>query len=287
VGFRLTPRDGQIIDAVWRYRALTTPQIAALYFPTADGSVSSQCLTRLRHLVSAGYLDRQEQPQLRTDGRKPSVHFLSKEGAAFLVDEIGVEPQELDWKRSDNNVSWLFLSHLLSTNDVRIAIVRAAHAHGWTLEAWLDDRTLKKAELDYVEIGDGSGPRRRAAVVPDGYFALSDGTYIYHHFLELDRGTVTADAAARDKRDWARKVQIYLEYYRSGKFQARYRTKSCRILTVTTSPARLATLKRTTEAAGGRTRFWFTTLDQVEPDRVLTQPIWSAAASDSQHSLVW
>lgn len=286
-GFKLTPRDGEIIDAVWRYRCLTTPQIARLFFPTPTDTVSSQCLARLRHLTAAGYLDRREQPQIRSDGRKPSLFFLGKSGAGFLVEEIGVEPQDLGWKSTDNNASWIFLSHLLATNDVRIAVTLATRARGWTIETWLDDRTLQKAARDYVELPDGEGKRFRAAVVPDGYFVLSDGTYLYHQFLEVDRGTVTADAARLEKRDWARKVQIYLEYYRSGLFQTRYKTRSCRILTVTPTQARLATLKRVTEASGGRNRFWFTTMDQIRPDTVLSEKIWSAASSDEPHSLTW
>lgn len=287
LGFQLTPRDGLIIEAVWRYRCLTTPQIASLFFPTAACTVNSQCLTRLRHLVRAGYLDRREQPQLRSDGRKPSLFFLNKVGASFLVEELGVEPAALDWKPSTNDASWLFLSHLLATNDVRIAITIAAYARGWSLETWLDDRTLKRAGHDYVELLDPEGRPHRAAVVPDGYFVLSDGTYLYHHFLEVDRGTVTGSAAAWEKRDWARKVQVYLEYHRSGKFQSRYKTRSCRILTVVPSQARLSTLKRVTEEAGGRSRFWFTTMDQVRPDTVLSSPIWQAASSQEAHNLIW
>jgi len=286
-GFRFTPRDGAIIDAVWRYRCLTTPQIARLFFPTAGGAVSSQCLTRLRHLTAAGYLARSEQPQVRTDGRKPSLFFLDQRGAAFLVEDFGVEPAALDWKPRFNNASWIFLSHLLATNEVRIAVSLAAWAHGWTLEAWLDDRSLKKAGHDYVELTDDQGRAHRSAVVPDGYFVLSRGQVLGHCFLELDRGTIPGNAAAWEKRDWARKVQVYLEYYRSGLFQSRYKTRSCRILTVTTSQARLATLKGVTERAGGRGRFWFTTMDHITPASVLSKAIWAAAGSDNLHSLAW
>lgn len=285
--FRLTPRDAEIIETAWRYRALTTPQIASLYFPTVDNSVSSQCLTRLRHLVAGGYLDRQEQPQVRSDGRKPYVYFLGKAGAAFLIEEIGVEPQLLDWKLTDNNVTWLYLSHLLATNDVRAAISQAVQARSWTIETWLDDRALKKAEYDYVQIPDAQGRRHQAAVVPDGYFVLSDGTYLYHHFLEVDRGTMTGKATSGESRDWARKVRIYLEYYRTGSFQKRYKTRSFRMITVTTTPARLTTLKRVTEETGGQSRFWFTTMSQVLPAKILTGPIWNVAGSDDLHSMVW
>jgi hypothetical protein len=57
--------------------------------------------------------------------------------------------------------------------------------------------------------------------------------------LEIDLRTVTGVASVWGKRDWARKVSAYLEYYRSGNYQERYKTQSLRILTVMTGEKRL------------------------------------------------
>ena len=87
------------------------------------------------------------------------------------------------------------------------------------------------------------------------------------------------------KRDWARKVAAYIEYFHSGKYQARYQSDSYRILTVTETEARLATLKTVTQAAGGKSWFWFTTFDRITPDTVLTERIWQIANREGLHTL--
>jgi hypothetical protein len=95
--------------------------------------------------------------------------------------------------------------------------------------------------------------------------------------VEIDRGTVTGESTKWENRDWSRKVLSYLTYYHSGQYQARYQTKSLRILTITTTEKRLATLKQATEKAGGRSRFWFTTQDKATTEDILTAPIWQKA----------
>jgi len=88
-GFRLTQRDEQIIRAVYGYRALTTDQIAALFFPASTlhspatpgrnfPVPNSRCLARLRYLFHASFLHRFEQPQTLTEGRKPLVYVLGE-----------------------------------------------------------------------------------------------------------------------------------------------------------------------------------------------------------------
>src|SRR5688500_17597587 len=67
-GFRLTRRDIAVVDAVYRYRALTTPLVEQLLF---SPSTRSRCRLRLKYLYHHGYLRRAEQPQTLTEGRKP------------------------------------------------------------------------------------------------------------------------------------------------------------------------------------------------------------------------
>ena len=65
----------------------------------------------------------------------------------------------------------------------------------------------------------------------------------------------------------------------SGQYQASYRARSLRVLTVTTSQKRLANLKATTEQAGGGVMFWFTTLDVVKARERPDRAIWHVAGS--------
>jgi hypothetical protein len=165
----------------------------------------------------------------------------------------------------------LCLTHTLAINDVRLAITQAAQARGYKVEKWLDDTQLKSQEMkDHVTVTSEQGRSAKIAVIPDAYFILHLGDRRAHFFLELDRATIT------NKR-WRMRIIAYQELIRSGKYQARYQTRSLRILTVTTSEERLLNLKNTTVRAGGKDLFWFTTLDQIAAANVLFSPIWLLA----------
>lgn len=288
-GFRLTLRDIGIIKAIYDYRALTAPQIAALFFHAdGDREVNARCKHRLRMLYHHGYVFRDEQPSKLSEGRKPLVYFLDSRGAEFLTGQLG---EAIQWDRKDNKVSWPFLDHLLATNDVRIAVCLAAVAQGLKINGWVDDKALKSAQMkDLVAIRGEEGGIQKAAVVPDGYFVLDAGEYVYHHFLEIDRRTVTGEATSFGSRDWARKVRAYLEYYHSGKYEKRYGTKSLRVMTITTGERRMAHLREITKKIGRKgdnALFWFTTFEHATTAQILTEPIWQRADKDGLHCLVW
>jgi hypothetical protein len=162
-----------------------------------------------------------------------------------------------------------------------------ATRHGLEISRWIDDHTLRqKGTTDYVMLKTKEGTQQRVSLVPDGYFILENQEIRHHQFLEIDMGTMTGMYAKYGRRDWARKVAAYLEYYRSGKYLERYRTKSMRVLTVTTSDRRLANLKGVTENAGGNGRFWFTTFESIRTRDALSDPIWHVAASEGMRALV-
>jgi hypothetical protein len=281
-GLRLTDRDRKIVETVHVYRALTTPQITTLLF---NGNEAYRvCQRRLQRLYQHGFLARGEQAQRRSDGSRPLVYFLDHRGARLLAES---DHRSIDWDPRDNDVASPFLAHLLLTNQVRLAVTIAAQAVGARLVEWIDDKTLKSSQMkDYVVLSGPQGGQRRVAVVPDGYFVLRMAGKDFRHFLEVDRATVTARYSRYGSRDWRHKIKAYLAYYRSGTYQARYGGRGLRILTVTTGRRRLAHLKAITEAAGGRTRFWFTTFDELASDTALTAPIWRVATSGELRALL-
>ena len=61
------------------------------------------------------------------------------------------------------------------------------------------------------------------------------------------------------------------------------------MLTVTASDKRLTNLQKVTEliADESKSMFWFTTFAQaLDPAQLLPAPIWTVAASSTQHSLL-
>jgi hypothetical protein len=286
--FHLTDRDQDIVCSVFDYRVLTTHQITRLHFAPSTGeidSVISRCRTRLRFLTEAGFLRRFEQAQTLSEGRKPYCFVCTDKGAQLVAALRELTVTELHWTPI-KKPSLLFLDHLLATNDIRIAVTFAAKKHSWSIPIWYDEYILKSVQMkDYVTITSPQGEEKRVAVVPDGYFILTTETYPYHFCLETDRASVTGEATKWDQRDWSRKVLSYLTYYHSGQYEARYQTKSLRILTVTTTEKRLATLKQATAKVGGRSRFWFTTQDKATTEDFLTAPIWHKAGQTGTFAL--
>src|SRR4051812_13110243 len=59
LGFRLTPRDINILRSVYEYRALDSLQIQKILF--SDNTTGVTCRLRLRHLSGNGFLHTEEQ----------------------------------------------------------------------------------------------------------------------------------------------------------------------------------------------------------------------------------
>ena len=287
---RLTDRDLAIIKSVYEHRALTTPQIQRMHFPAGQGRSERgrlvHCQHRLKLLYHNGYLTRDERPTKLSEGREALVYFLDTLGAKLLASYYKVDISELDWRPRDNTAgaNHLFIDHLLHTNDVRIALTCAAQADGWDVTRYVDDRDLRRKEMKaYVQL---LGESERVAIVPDGFFTLSSDQRTFHHFLEVDLRTVVGLSSKTGRRDWSRKVRAYLEYFHSGRYGERYSAKGFRVLTVTTGQTRLQNLFEITEDAGGKSLFWFTTLDAVASLQSLSEPIWSVAGRDGLSPLV-
>ena len=204
----------------------------------------------------------------------PVLYLLGRKGEELLRRERGLE--DARWG-GNSGLSGEFLEHTLSINDFRVMVTLAAARNGFDLTAWRSESRLKQ-DYDRVTI---AGPRggRSVSVIPDGYFALQTPQGRTHFFLELDRGTMPT-------KRFRSKIEAYLAYYRSGGYQRRYQAKSLRVLTVTLSRARLASLLSVTEQAGGSVWFWFGVLPELAPESVLTDPVWTVVGRESPAALV-
>ena len=76
----VTERDRQMIQTVALLRAVTSHQLATLFY----NGPSSRCRDRLNFLTSAGYLKRIELPMLLSEGRKPYVYVTGRLNAKHL-----------------------------------------------------------------------------------------------------------------------------------------------------------------------------------------------------------
>jgi hypothetical protein len=268
---RLTERDLNIIKAVYEYRVLTTQQLQSLFFPSMH-----QAYNRLAALYHHGFLDRSFMGVYTDMMNTPILYVLDRKGAELLQAHYGAD---VAWNSSHKQVSIQFLDHTLAINTVRIAVSQACEAlPDCELIEWRSESDLK-GDYDRVTIQTTSGKSKSVSLIPDSYFVLQTPLGNAHFFLELDRGTMTS-------KRFKQKIFAYMQYYKTGKYQNRFQTKSLRILTVTTSQARADNLKVATESAKGKQRFWFTILAHTTPDSILTAPIWQVAGKDGAYPLI-
>lgn len=289
MSIRLTLRDLELLQVLFTARFLTTIQLQRLFWQPSKGGMwgpKKDCERRLRQLTQAGLVRRIERPVKRGEARLPYIYTLAKGGKEVLVAELGIPPEEIDW-RATSDETYAFLAHTLEIIDVWLAVRLACVDAGVTLESWVNERELKSDGPDYVTLTGPEGQQQRAAVVPDASLTLRRGTKLAGFFLEVDRATTTLLPTIWERRGWRRKVQTYCTYLESQAYQNRYGAQRVRILTITTGAQRLAHLKAATEQVGGGANFWFSTREQVmDPARLLTATIWEKAGSAGQFALV-
>jgi hypothetical protein len=102
-----------------------------------------------------------------------------------------------------------------------------------------------------------------STLIPDGYLEIAAPGVSLAAFLEVDLGHET-------RATWAKKVREYLRHFDSETFRQQFGQDRFRVLAITNSERRLASLRLTT-AGEVDTVFWFTTFDAIARDG-----FWSA-----------
>ena len=266
---KLTARDIAIVQAAHHYRVLRQDQLQRLF--GCSKSVMQRVLIRL---YEHGFLDRRFLPVYA--GSSPTLYVFDRKGADLLRTHLGMD--DLVWYNSSKDLKTEFLEHTTAINDVRIAITLASQAAAYELCKWVGENELKAA-YDRVPVRSKSGKVQAVSLIPDGYFVLKTPKGYAHFFLEVDRGTETIGR-------FKTKIAAYMIYYQNGAYERRYMTKSMRVISVMTGKKRLGNLKAATEAVGGRHRFWFALLEELEPETILDTTVWSVAGESQRRALI-
>jgi hypothetical protein len=270
----LMDRDKEILARVWEDRMLFTSQIGRIFFEGKTGAG-----VRLRRLWENGYLDRYFLPTLMFHGSTEALYLLGKKGVDVAAAMLGLERTEIlrglsHLKRKVKNHSFLLsLDHILALADFRIAFEEAAAKHpDVSLTGWIPERMCEDSYRFWRGMEKVEGKIR-----PDGYCQCQYGEKRYSFFIEVDLGTMSSKAIAH-------KVQRYLDYSESGRYEKRFGVRFFRVLMVTTSSQRMANLKRTTESLTDSI-FWLTTTDQVQQGRIFHQ-VWTKAGREGLYTLL-
>lgn len=272
---QLTARDIRIVRWVYEMRFMTREQIQRLEF---SPSTASYCKRRLALLFHNGYLDRKFIPAPGSFGSTRAIYCLDSKGAQLLAYELKTD---IDWRPRHAERELYFLQHALASNDFRLCATIASRRLGLALD-WTDERTLRRKEMkDYV--ADPRHGGQKLAVIPDGYFTLSDRDKNLAFALELDRSTV-------EEKPFKAKVRAYGEWKLTGAYQRRFGTDSLRILFVIASNHRdrhrLERAKRWCEAEGGRSLFWFADSADINEATIFNEPIWQIAGREGSFTLL-
>lgn len=164
-------------------------------------------------------------------------------------------------------ISPLFLAHKLDIAEVYVRFTLAALHYKYIIEQWETDTQLK-------QYGDD--------LIPDGTFVLNTGTNLYRNTFEVDRGTMTLKVM---EQKYLKYRDFYYPYDGISKYEQRYGTDEGKHLTFAPSIQRLNNLKSACERAGGKKRYWFLTMQDLQTQDPFYAPIWQHAGSDEAISL--
>jgi hypothetical protein len=240
---QLTERDRDIIRLVHRHRFLRSHQIIALL-----GSSPQQLSRRLKLLYHHGYLERpRAQLQYYERGGSKSIAYgLGNKGGALLKQELGIAVHPDSWGEKNHVIGRVYLEHALLVADVMLAIELACRKHGGIRLLYEDQLTLQWERQPFqwrVKIQNGW----KLGVVPDRAFALefpdaSGNNQRAYFFLEADRGTMPVKRRTLSQTSFTRKLLAYEATWTQKIHQRNLGIHRFRVLTVTTSAARVKSL---------------------------------------------
>ena len=256
---RLTERDLGIINAVYEYRLLSQTQIRRLFF---DGKNPNTANRRLFLLYHNGFLNRRF--LLQTGGilTSETLYVLDRRGRETLL-EYGWH-RSIKWTKGQYPTGSQKIPHLLHMNTFRIEVMQSVQQLPIDCDVWLDD-TILHQDYDFVHFKKGHKPE---SIIPDGYFQLCLPEHkSMHFFLELDNDNMSIPR-------FQHKIRKYLAWDKSGKLFDRFGIKKYRVLTVTPSHDRMQKLRKATLRIGGKKRFWFGNLTDMQAPIVLNTPLW-------------
>ena len=238
---RITQRDLHIIHHVFRYRLLSSKQIATI----TEGSYQN-LLRRLKLLYNNRYLDRpiSQIDYYRAGGSHPIVYAIGNRGADLLRAKFGIPRQEINWTAKNRSVKRIFLQHTLAVSEILVRLESACcksdnvefvgkeealnhlatHLPPYKQPKWNVRVPFDKSN---VQIG----------VIPDYLFGLrrideSLNIETTYFFLEVDRSTMPVMRKNLRQTSLYRKLLTYYETWKQGLHTSLFGLKRFRVLIV-------------------------------------------------------
>lgn len=210
---------------------------------------------RLLALAKAGFLRRFFIGT--SSGSRRALYSLSTKGA-LAVHVSGHAPH----RKADSLLAAdLFVEHQLALNTVLLQFRYWPAPPGVSLVRWM---YFQKALS------------RTSQLIPDGYVEIAAPSGLKAMFLEVDQGTESS-------RVWTKKAESYLQFAKSGEFQATFQQPQFRVLVIAPTERRLRSIRGTIAKLTEKI-FWFRDLENLNNN--LWSPLWNRPNGDQKHSLI-
>ena len=247
----LNPDHIAIIRHVAKHRFLRTTHLMRLLNHRPAKKLSENLTMLYRH----SYLDRPiVQVERYVSGpRQPYVYALGNRGAKLIAQLDGATPPNVDWTDKNREAGRPFVKHTLLIADVHIGLELALRNRPdvklISREAILESapeatRKAVDAWKFRAKIPGPDGLLYEQAVAPDGVFGL-DFTKLRKRIflvLEADRATMPIVRTNLKQTSMQKKFLTYLYADRAKYHHERYGIGNFRVLTVTTSLDRQASM---------------------------------------------
>lgn len=281
----ITEQIEKVLFMVARYGYVSTPQVAKRLFES--NTKSSQMAATMRKLFDAGYIERFPQPSTSSEAKNmPLVSALTKKGAEFISESRGVDLSKLQIYSASSQPKASYFEHLMRINDVRVIFELACEQNNHQIK-WLDEHTIRKHKIyGEVELSSAPGTRQKTANIPDGFFSIKTQHGWFSFFLEIDTGTEKIAVIQK-------KAEVYLAYEQTSHYAEHYgattqsgTTAPLFVLLITSGVKRKDNVLASLNKAFPVQPFLCAAYPNLQPDSMLSQPIWYAPHLKEAVSLI-
>ncbi len=274
------------LELLSRFPALTSWQVCKLLFlnqPNKDGVLRGENAARrvtnhycLRRLKDLGLVKTKAIPRLDSPMAKWEVNHLTEKGHRVLSEHRAVHNLATLPFRSPSNLTYQTINpHSMAVTDVGVSALGAITRAGMTMEVWLDDVAIRSL----AKRGQIHWPME-----PDALIIIRYGEIRQAFFIEVDMGTESVESARANS--WSTKMAKYKEYFKSGRQQDPWigSFPQPQVMVATTTDRRLLNLRESTAKSGGRSAYWFTCLELLEPPYSFFGTVWQRIGLDGYYS---
>lgn len=238
---------------------MTVKQLTTVFFKSQ--STAYKPLQRLR---AAGLLADEPTPYTGE-----MLLYVTDRGAGLLREHLDYPDEAITRPlkiiRNPNSAQTLH-----SVNAFRTRVLRAHRdSDKFHLLEWMDENRFR-SQPDYVTVRN-----KRKPLYPDGLMHLELPDFYSYCYVEIDSGTERLD-------DVKRQLEVYDAYTDAGLHQKRFQSDGFRVLIISTTQRRLQGIIDKAHEVGIWSHFWFTTLDEIEPETFFTAPIWRRFKSEQE-----